>query len=117
MARARKEPILTAEQRRLADRIADLYLRDEPLNIPAVKRRHPKLLAAVYAVEPFWGWRRSLEAAGLSYDDIRMELTDHVVCLVCGTKFRNLSTHLTRKHEIDAVAYRAEYPDAELVCE
>src|SRR5580765_6018138 len=117
MARARPKQALTAGQRRRADRIASLHRREEPLNVSAVKRHHPKLLAAVYAVEPFWGWRRALEAAGIAYDDIRIELTDHVVCLVCGARFRNQSTHLARKHGVDAAAYRVEYPDAELVCE
>ncbi len=107
---------LTPEQRRVVSRIEELYADDEPLNITAVKRRHPELLRAAMAVKPFWGWRRALEAAGLSYDDIVVELTDHIVCRLCGRRLRRIGTHL-RWHGTTAEDYLTQFPGEELVCE
>ena len=119
MAKRKKEKrsTLTAEQRRLVTRIKRLHARREPLNITAVKRRHPDLMEAVYAVKPFWGWKRALEAAGIDYGDIRVEIEPYVQCRLCGEWFRALMGHLIKAHECDGNNYMTDYPDAPLVSE
>jgi hypothetical protein len=108
---------LTSEQQRLVGRILKLHRAGEPLNIHAVRRRHPDLLARVMAVEPYWGWRRALEAAGIAYGDFPEELTETVTCQLCGKVLSALNSHLPRKHGVSAEDYRDEFPDAEIVCE
>ena len=97
--------------------IKRLFKRDEPLNICAVRRQHPRLLDAVYDIKPFWGWKRALEAAGIDYADIRVELLDYVVCEICGEEFGCLGFHLSRTHEVISEDYKIDYPDADFVCE
>ncbi|MFG0263392.1 MAG: hypothetical protein ACF788_13455, partial [Novipirellula sp. JB048] len=104
----RKKKVLTAIRRRYADR--------QPLNISAVKRDHPELMAAVYAVTPYWGWKQALADAGLSYEMIRIEVRDTIRCELCGKSFRSLSGHL-RVHELDGDDYRDRFPGADLVSE
>lgn len=59
----------------------------QPLNLTAVKRDAPELVEAVYAVEPYWGWKQALSDAGLSYEKIRIEVLEAVVCELCGNRY------------------------------
>lgn len=108
---------LTKTQQKLVKTIQHLHRRGEPLNITAVKRRHPELMEAVYAVKPFWGWKKALAAAGISYADIKVELLDYRECEICKIRRKNLGNHLKHKHSTDADEYRIDYPDADLLCE
>ena len=89
----------------------------QPLNLSAVKRAHPRLLEKVYALRPFAGWKRALEASGLSYETIQIELEEFVVCRICGAELQALSSHLHFIHELTPSEYSAEFPGAELLCE
>jgi hypothetical protein len=104
-------------QRVIIREIQRLHARRAPLNIPAVKRSHPKLIERVYAVRPFWGWKRALEDAGLNYAKINVEVRDYVDCKVCGQDFGALPYHLISQHQITPEEYRHDYPGAELLCE
>ena len=115
MSRTKTE--LLPAQRALIREIHTLHARRLPLNISAVKRRHPKLLERVYALRPFWGWKRALEDAGLDYTRINVELRDYVDCKICGQDLGALSAHLSKRHQVTAEDYRLDYPEAELVCE
>ncbi|HEY8670853.1 MAG TPA: hypothetical protein VIL63_08445 [Terriglobales bacterium] len=86
---------LSAEQRNIIRQIQRLDARRFPLNISAVKRSHPKLIEQVYKVRPFWGWKRALEDAGLSYSQINVELREYVDCKICGGDFGALGVHLS----------------------
>jgi hypothetical protein len=108
---------LTRTQKAIIREIRALHARREPLNISAVKRSHPNLIKRVYAVRPYWGWKRALEDAGLDYKKINVELLDYVDCKICGRDFGALVYHLISQHQISTEDYRCEYPDAELVCE
>ncbi len=97
--------------------IQRLHARRVPLNISAVKRSHPKLIERVYAVRPFWGWKRALADAGLDYAKINFELRDYVDCKICGQDFGALTSHLIRTHQTTPEDYRLAYPEAELLGE
>ncbi|PZR73343.1 MAG: hypothetical protein DLM73_10870 [Chthoniobacterales bacterium] len=97
--------------------IRRLHARREPLNISALKRNHPPLIRRAYEVRPFWGWKRALEDAGLSYSDIHAELRDYVDCKICGKDLGGLGYHLISQHQITPEEYCEEYPGAELVSE
>ena len=114
---AESERTVTKEQQEVVDAIRKLDAAGEPLNVTAVKRRHPKLLQAAYAMQPFWGWRRALEAAGLDRSEIRVELAEFIECRICGRSLRMLPLHLKGAHGTDGPTYFDEYPDAELVSE
>ena len=116
MTRCRRTK-LTKAQQKLVGRIKRLHQKNEPLNITAVKRRYPELMRDVYAVRPFWGWRRALKAAGLDYADVRTELSDYVTCRICGREFGAVVLHLRSVHDVDTDEYRTDYPDAEFVCD
>ena len=75
---------LTEQQKRIVDRIRTLHRAGAPLNLSAVRRHHPKMLQQVMTLKHFRGWRKAVEAAGLSYDKIHTELLDHCVCALCG---------------------------------
>ncbi|MBI2440866.1 MAG: hypothetical protein HYV35_05790 [Lentisphaerae bacterium] len=107
--------MLTKQQ--ILKAIRRMNRRREPLNITAVKRSHPELIEAVYAVKPFWGWKQALKDAGINYARIRVELQEYLTCEICGKPWRNLAAHLTRKHGVKPDEYLMDYPDAELVCE
>ncbi len=94
-----------------------LRRRGEPLNITAVKRRHPELIRAVYAVKPFWGWTQALKDAGINYAKIKIELQETINCELCDKPKRNLANHLIIKHEVKPDEYLIDYPDSELICE
>jgi hypothetical protein len=108
---------LLPAERVILREIRRLHARRAPLNIPAVKRSHPKLIEQVYAVRAFWGWKRALEDAGLDYAKINTELRDYVDCKICGRDLGSLAYHLISQHQVTPEEYRAEYPDAELHCE
>ena len=108
---------LRPAQRVIIREIQRLHARRAPLNISAVKRSHPKLIKQVYAVRPFWGWKRALEDAGLNYKKINVELRDYVGCKICGRDFGGLAYHLINDHNVTPEDYREEYPEAEIVCE
>ena len=111
------KPKLTKLQRELARRIRGLFAHGEPLNICAVKRNHPELMQAVYAIKPFWGWKRALEAAGIDYSKIKVQLEPYVVCRICGQYFASVAWHVRRVHGVDKDDYLMDYPDAESVSE
>src|SRR2546425_159298 len=105
---------LLPAQRVIIGEIQRLHGRRAPLNISAVKRSHPKLIERVYAVRPFWGWKRALEDAGLSYAKINTELRDYVDCKICGRDLGALAFHLITQHNILPQDYVREYPNSEL---
>jgi hypothetical protein len=104
---------LTVKQKKIVDRIRALHKDKQPLNISAVKRNHPKLLDAVMSLKHFRGWRKAIEAAGLSYKKIRIELLDHCACSVCGDKLLTLDSHLRSKHGMSKQKYLQKFPDDE----
>ena len=110
-------PKLSRAQRNVAKAIKRLHAAGEPLNITAVKRRHPELINEVFAIQPFWGLKRALVAAGIDYSEVRVELADTVPCRVCGEEFVALPNHLALRHGIDTDDYRLDYPDAETFSE
>ena len=110
-------PAATPRQRDIAASILCRFTEGKPLNLTAMKREDPGLVAEVFAMRPFWGWRRALESAGLSYDAIAFDLEDTVECLVCGKRLRLLSGHLNAVHGLSRGAYRAEFPGAFCVSE
>lgn len=108
---------LLPAQRNIIREIQRLHSGRAPLNISAVKRSHPKLIERVYAVRPFWGWKRALEDTGLDYAKINVELRDYVDCKICGRDLGGLSYHLINEHNMTGGDYRREYPGAEMMCE
>ena len=97
--------------------IKRLHAENEPLNISAVNRAHPELIEAVYAVEPFWGWRQALRDAGIQYRHIKVHLEAHVQCRICGAARERLVQHLKHDHELTCDEYLDSYPDAETFSE
>ena len=113
----RQQSGIPSEKRRIIRRILKLHAGGEPINITAVKRSRPNLIAKAYEIKPFWGWKQALEDAGIDYADIRVHLMDHVTCHICNESFRCLGTHIHRIHGCDADEYRIDYPEADLLCE
>jgi hypothetical protein len=103
---------LTEEQRRIVLWIRKAYARWEPLNINAMKRRAPEVLAAAFEIKPFWGWRRAIEAAGLRYEKIPVELEETVRCEECGREYVSLNSHLRLRHGFEPGEYQEAYPGA-----
>lgn len=101
----------------IVETIRSLHRRNEPLNITAVKRRHLELMKAVYAIKPYWGWKKALEAAGLNYSDIRVELQDYCECKICHAEKQQLNNHLRKAHGVEVEEYWADYPGAEVTSE
>ena len=110
-------PIVLSDRQAIIDRIRALHERDEPLNISAVKRRHPGLVESVYSFKPYWGWRQALRDADIDYADIRVDLSETCVCRVCGFQAGFLSFHLQDSHSLSAAAYRHAFPGAETTAE
>lgn len=108
---------MTTTQQKIVGTIQHLHEQGEPLNITAVKRRHPELMKAVYAVKPFWGWKKALEAAGIGYSDIKVELLNYCECEICHAKKKIISFHILFKHDIEMADYRMDYPEADVICE
>src|ERR1035437_4268529 len=96
--------------------IRGIHRRQEPLNILAVKRYHPELIQAAYAVKPFWGWKTALQDAGIDYAKIKIELEETITCELCGKPWRNLATHLILKHQVEPDEYLMDYPESALIC-
>jgi hypothetical protein len=96
--------------------IKALHQGREPLNIMAVKRRKPKLIEAVYATTPYWGWKQALADAGIDYKDINVEYDDKVDCRICRQPFVFLANHLIHTHHTTPEDYKEKY-NAPLVCE
>jgi len=97
--------------------IRSLHRQGKPLNISAVKRRHPELMKAVYAIKPYWGWKRAPEAAGVKYSDIKLELQDYCECEICHAQKERLNVHIKFKHGVEMEDYRIDYPEADVICE
>ena len=100
----------TSQQQRIVDRIRSLHQDRQPLNISAVRRHHPKLLDQVMTLKHFRGWRKAIEAAGLSYKKIRVELLDYCVCAVCGAHLNALTAHIRAKHKLTKARYQQRFP-------
>ncbi|MCC7084086.1 MAG: hypothetical protein IT427_03655 [Pirellulales bacterium] len=103
----------TPAQKRIVNRIRELFRQRQPLNISAMKRHHPKLLAEVMSLKHFRGWRKALQAAGISYGKIKVELLDHCVCAICGTKLLTLDAHLRSRHNLSKQQYLRKFPNEE----
>lgn len=58
----------------------------------------------------FRGWRKAVEAAGLSYHELRTELLDHCVCGLCGEEMLVLNSHLWAKHGMTTEQYCRKFP-------
>lgn len=102
---------LTAQQKRIVDKIRALHRAKMPLNLSAVRRYHPELLEQVMTLKHFRGWRNAIEAAGLSYNKLRTELLDHCVCALCGEEMQVLHGHLWAKHGISEREYCRKFPN------
>ena len=104
-------------KKQIVHRVKQLYKKGEPLNISAVKRNHPQLIASAFSGVPVLGWRRCIEVAGINYGHINVEILDSLICEICGKSFKNLANHLRMKHQVSADEYRIDYPGAEMLCE
>ena len=117
MPGTRQHEHLNQVQREVIKELRQLYRHGEPLNISAVQRRHPELLRKAYAVQPFWGWKRALEDAGIDYRDIKVELTEEIRCELCGQWYSKLPLHLNRVHGCNAEEYKMDFPGAPVLSE
>lgn len=104
-------------KQRIIRQIKRLYVKREPLNVSAVRRRHPKLIEVVYAIKPFWGWKQALEDAGIPNSNINVELQDYCTCLICGEEAAILTSHLAGSHQLTPQEYREEFPSADIMAE
>jgi len=107
----------TRQQKQIVDRIRTLHRAGAPLNLSSVRRHHPALLRRVMSLKHFRGWRKAIEAAGLSYAKIRVELLDQCVCALCGESFQALNAHLRSKHGIDKEQYLRRFPQESTMAE
>lgn len=107
----------TEEEQEILHRLKRLHESRKPLNIHAAKRRFPELIEAVYAMDPFWGWKNALADAGIDYAAINVELDEWVTCRICGRNFAYLGTHMRCAHEMSLRDYRAEYPGEPIMSE
>jgi len=108
---------LTKKQINICERLRKYHAARKPLNIHAIKRRHPKLLETVYAIKPFWGWKNALSDAGIDYGSINVELDDWIECQICGQNYVYLSKHLEYAHQTTPSEYQTEFPGASLMSE
>lgn len=107
----------TMKLKELTRTLRVLWHAGEPLNISAVKRRHPALIRAAYAIKPFLGWKGALEAAGIDYARIKVEILHTLTCEICGKEIGALSHHLRCLHNYSTKEYQQEFPDAPHVTE
>jgi len=107
----------TPQQKRIVDRIRSLHRAGCPLNLTAVKRNQPGLLRQVMSLKHFRGWRKALEAAGIAYNAIHVELLDYCTCALCGEKLLSLGSHLAAKHGMTKKKYFKKFPDASVMAE
>ncbi len=108
---------LTEAQKQIIHRIRTLHRAKTPLNISAVRRYEPQLLRQVMTLKHFRGWRKAIEAAGLTYNKLRVELLDHCVCALCGEELLVLSGHLSAKHGITEKQYCKKFPNESTMSE
>ncbi len=102
-------------EKQIVQRIKKLYLKRQPLNISAMKRREPKLLREAFKIRPFLGWRGAIEKAGIEYSDINVELSEFVECRICGAEVKFAVNHVIHGHHYTKEEYVEEFPDAELM--
>ncbi|MCC5840106.1 MAG: hypothetical protein JJT96_08280 [Opitutales bacterium] len=82
-----------------------------------MKRYHPELIGAAIRIRPYWGWKRALEEAGISYEDIRFAYHATVRCRICGFEGTSLSSHLRFKHGLKPGEYLEKFPGEEVESE
>ena len=98
--------------------IQKMHRENKPLNISAVKRHNPELMKQVYSVDKYWGWKQALSDAGISYEEINVDVQDYVVCLKCGKPFSSLMSHLKQVHNMTKKDYVEEFgEDVEVISE
>ena len=97
------------ERSYVIEQIQKLHKEDRALNISAVKRHSPELMEIAYSQNEYWGWKQAVEDAGISYNDIRVDLLDYVVCEICNEPFSSLMSHLNHKHGITKDEYARDY--------
>ena len=93
------------------------YNKRQPLNISAVRTDDPDLLDAAFAAVPFLGWKKAIEAAGYTYDQIDTRYIETIECRLCGSPLQTLAYHLSRIHGYTKDDYLDEFPDAVLTSE
>lgn len=101
---------------KLIQKVQELHAKDKPLNLTAIKRSDPDLIQTIYSSTEF-GWKDVLDAAGIHYGDIRIELEDTCHCLICGTDQRILTAHLRKAHSLTPKQYWEKFPGAEIMAE
>lgn len=82
-----------------------------------MKREMPEFVAEVFTMRPFLGWRKALEAAGLSYEEILVNVEETIECRICGAERRSLTNHDRQVHHLEAGEYTREFPDAPMLAE
>lgn len=110
-------PVLSSRKHEVASYIRHRAIDGRPLNLTAMKRENAALVAEVFAMRPFWGWRGAIESAGVQYGRILISLEDTVECRVCGRRLAILSGHLASEHGLSKGEYHEEFPDAYSVSE
>ena len=100
------------DKRGIISKIRTKFRKRHPLNITAVKRDDPELMAAAYAGSPFLGWRQALQEAGTDYGRINIELEEYVECPICRIERVSLIAHIMKNHGMRMEEYREAYPDA-----
>lgn len=106
-----------SEREEILDWIRSEHAAGRALNLHAVKRRRPDLLARVYEVRPFWGWWQAIADAGLDYADLKVELEEMVTCQLCGYVGFQLNAHISRRHGMSSAEYRKRFPGLDLASE
>jgi hypothetical protein len=81
----------------------------EPLNLLAVMRVRPDLIAAAFAGPQPRGWHRTLRDAGVNPYSIAHETLDTATCAICGYEGGVLGTHLQRAHDMESGDYAKEF--------
>lgn len=89
------------------------FANKDPLNLSAVNVEAPWLLDGLFDPENFRGWRETIELAGVSIGDIRIEPLTEVTCEECGFIGDTLWSHLQHAHGMSAEEYRGAHPAAE----
>jgi hypothetical protein len=94
------------------------FSKNEPLNLSIVAIEAPHLLEGLWEPGSFIGWRRTLEAAGLSVDAIRILPCPVAFCPLCdwhaGPK---LTAHLAEVHNTNIATVRRTHPESDDWCE
>ncbi len=101
----------------ILQRLQELHQARQPLNLSAARRHSPDLVAAVYAIRPFFGWKKALAAAGIDYAEISIDIQEYLVCNYCDVEVKHLANHVIIKHETTWEEYLQNYPGAEAMCE